>query len=251
MDKYTLKNIFKKSFVGVVWRMEADTANGLFAVETRQVDGGTAAYSVIRYETGEFLLHEIAYGDRNWTLVGFVEGRILLRALGTDTPMAPGITCLDAYSGRVIWEQFNYVWLGLDGGEVIARHRNFAGGYEQRLDVHSGQIEQKRNIPNKPTAPPIVLPELHYGQSPAFLAKYSIYSDLVCCRVADKVVWGFHEKMGQHYQIRLVISNDIRVLADPIVLSGLERMIPELFFMIGSHLFMIGNNKREIIAYLV
>ncbi|SFC70604.1 protein of unknown function [Parapedobacter composti] len=251
MDKYTLKNVFQKSFLGVVWRMEADTSRGWLAIETRRQDTGVPAFSVIRYATGESIIHEIHYRDRHWTLAGAVNGMLILKAFGHDSPAAPGIACIDAVNGQVRWEQFNYQLLALDDGDLIVRHRNFASGGEQRIDALHGQPTQKKIIPNKPTGHPIVLPERYKNGTPLLLTEYKIFGDLYHCVVGQANVWAFHEQTGQQYRIRLVVSNDLTILADKVILEGLPKMLPELFFMIANQLFIIGNNKREIISYLV
>ncbi|WP_257668062.1 DUF4905 domain-containing protein [Parapedobacter tibetensis] len=251
MDKYTLKTAFEKSFLGLVWRIETDVANGLLAVETRNKDTGAPLFSVFRYTTGISLIHEMPYGDRYWTLAAIVDNKLILRAYGQNSPDSAGIACIDALSGDVQWEQFNYAFLAIQDEAIIVRHRNFADGHEQYLAIHHGNLTQKTEALNKPMRQNIVIPQRHDGYIPAFLENYDIYGDLFHCTAGQNNVYAFHERDDQLYRIRLVVSSDSGVLADKVVISGLAKMIPELFFMINKQIFLIGNNKRKIVSYLV
>lgn len=251
MDKYTLKTAYQKSFLGIVWRMEADTTEHLLAVETRDKDSGAPAFSVFDYRTGTTLIHEKTYGDRNWTLAGTARRKLIIRAYGSNSPDGAGIACMDADHGTINWEQFNYTLLHVDRQQVAVRHRNFAGGYEQYLDIDTGNLTPFNTSASKPTGPEIVLPQQYSGNAPEVLDGFTIHGDIFHCPIGSKETWAFHEKTESGYRVRLVITSGLAVLADRIILSDLTAITPELFFVIGSHLFFIGNNKREIVSYLV
>ncbi len=251
MDKYTLKTAFRKSFFGVVWRIEADPAAGILAIETREPDTGIPSFSAIEYHTGVSSVDEKRYGDRNWSLAGVVDGKLILRAWGQNTPEGAGVVCMDASTGNVLWEQFNYTLISLENRQLIVRHRNFASGYEQYLNPRDGSLAEKNNLPNKPTGSEIVLPQRHVGDMPLFLENFDVKGELLFCRVGDRTVWAFHEAEDRTYRIRLVVSRGLKILTDRVMVSDLPKMAPELFFMINDYLFFIGDNKREIVAYLV
>ncbi len=251
MDKYTLKTAFKKSFLGIVWRIEADTTNDILAIETRDQDTGNPSFSAFDYTTGVSFTDEMPYGDRNWALAGTADRKLVLRAFGQNSPDSAGIACIDAINGKLLWEQFNYVLVGLGNQQLTVRHRNFASGYEQHLDLRSGNLTQFNNATNKPTGPNIVLPQRYTAEGPALLANYEVHGDIFHCRIGEKQVWAFHEVTHQTYRVRLVISSGLNVLSDSVVLADLAKMIPELFFTIDGQLFLVSDNKREIVSYLV
>ncbi|WP_177180998.1 DUF4905 domain-containing protein [Parapedobacter koreensis] len=250
MDKYTLKTAFRKSFLGLIWRIEVDAANSIFAVESRNQDNGNPAFSALDYTTGQSLLHEMPYGDRHWTLAGITDGKLILRAFAPDSPDSPGIACVDAFTGKLRWEQFNYTLVNIGNRQLTVRHRNFAGGYEQYLDLANGNLTQFNISANKPIGPDIVIPQTYTGEIPMLL-DYAAYGDIFYCQTGAKHVWAFHEKDRQTFRVRLVVSNGLTILADTIILTNLAKMIPELFFMIDQLLFIIGDNKQEIVSYLV
>src|SRR5690606_416406 len=251
MDKYTLKTAFKKSFLGMVWRIEADTTGNLLAVETRDKDTGRPAFSAFNYQTGESFIHEKPYGDRNWALAGIANRKLILRAFGQRSPDGAGIACIDAVDGELAWEQFNYVLLHVGSQQLTVRHRNFAGGYEQYLDSATGNLTQFNKTTSKPTEPTIVLPQRYEHDVPGILAGYAIHGDLFYCQIGPKHLWTFHEATQEAYRVRLVITSDLSILDDRIILRELIRMTPELFFMIEQQLFIVSDNKREIVSYLV
>ena len=251
MDKYTLKTAFRKSFLHVVWRIEADTSEGLLAVETRDKDSGAPLFSAFDYRTGDMFIHEKPYGDRNWTLAGTTMRKLIMRAYGANSPDGAGIACMDIDNGALLWEQFNYTLLRVDHSQLTVRHRNFAGGYEQYLDPTTGNLTPINTSPNKPTGPAIVLPQRYHGGVPGLLANFAIYGDVFHCQIGDKHVWAFHEATGSVFRVRLVITDGLVLLADKVILRDLPGITPELFFVIGQHLFTVGNNKQEIVSYLV
>ncbi len=252
MDKYTLKTAFRKSFLGLVWRIEADTDAGLLAIETRDQDTGKPLFSAIDYQTGRSPVYEKPYGDRNWTLAATTDRKLILRAMGQDGPNAAGIACIDAITGNLLWEQFAYAFVGLAHGRLVVRHRNFAGGYEQHLDPVDGNLTQKKTSPIKPSAPEIVLPQRYVGDMPPFLKSYSVHGEVFHYPIGERVAWAFHETPPEEgFAVRLVVSEGTQAVAEKVVLSGLTKMIPELFFAIANQLFFLGDNKREIASYLV
>lgn len=253
MDKYKLKTAFQKSFLGLIWRMEVDTRSGLMAVETRDAASGKPHFSVFRYSSGNTCLAEFPYGDRNWTLAGIINGLLLLRAYGAQSPDSAGIACINATDGEIMWEQFNYTLLAIQGDTLLARHRNFSAGYEEHLQVTDGTPlrQQPTQQQDQPSGEPLRIPHPYTGKYPDFLAHYAIHGDLHYCKAGSYEVWAFHETAGPGYRIRLAVSDTSGLIDERIVITGLTKMIPELFFMIGSQIFLIGDNKQEIVSYLL
>ncbi|WP_257656733.1 DUF4905 domain-containing protein [Parapedobacter lycopersici] len=253
MDKYKLKTAFQKSFLGLIWRIEVDTRSGLMAVETRDVASGGPRFSVFQYASGNAWLEEFPYGDRNWTLAGIVNGLLLLRAYGAQSPDSAGIACINAADGEILWEQFNYTLLAVQGDTLLVRHRNFSAGYEEHLQVTDGTPLRQRpvQLQDMPSGEALRIPQPYTGEYPGFLAHFAIHGDLHYCNTGSYQVWAFHETAGPGYRIRLAVSDISGLIDERIVITGLTKMIPELFFMIGSQIFLIGDNKQEIVSYLL
>ena len=135
--------------------------------------------------------------------------------------------------------------------QLIVRHRNFASGYEQHVDIDTGALTHINKPTNRRSAPDIIIPQRYTLELPAPLANYVIQGEILHCRIGSKQLFAFHEVTPQSYRVRLVIYSGLNILSDEIVLTGLTKMIPELFFAIGRQLFFVGDNKREIVSYLV
>src|SRR5690606_1387180 len=148
-------------------------------------------------------------------------------------------------------EQFNYSLIAVENRQLVVRHRNFASGYEQYLNPIDGTLTEKNNATNKPTHSEIVLPQRYVGDTPSFLESYAVKGDLVYCSIENRTVWAFHEAIDSTYRVRLIVSHGLEKLTDRILVSNMPKVAPELFFMINNQLFFIGDNKREIVAYLV
>jgi len=252
MDKYTLKTIFERSFSGVIWRIEADTAAKTLAIESRSPDDGLPTFSVVRYTDGHSLVHERAYGDRQWTLAGIAEDCILLRAIGQSQPSAPGIACLSSTSGETRWENFSHTFVAMHGGCIQARPRHIASGYYAYLAIRTGQpVDSSPSATKKPDQPEILLPSPTIDLPEAIVESYPIVGTALHFPFGDKDGWAFHIAQDDGYAVNLIITQERAILQARTLMTGLEKMIPEIFFVIGRQLFFIAGNKQEIVSYLV
>jgi len=255
MDKYTLKTAFKKSFSGLIWRLEVDAVNELMAVETRDMTSGKPRFSAFEYATGTSTITEIPYGERYWTLAGIIDATLIVRAYGANSPDGAGLAGLDARTGAIIWEQFNYTLVGIEGNTLAARHRNFASGYVERLRASDGTVIKRLEagpLDQTVRSSRVVLPRPYSGKTPSFLTRYAIHGELFHYATGGHDIWAFHEKESeQSFTVKLVLSSGLSVQAEEIVERGLTKMLPELYFMIGDQIFVITDNKQKIVSYLV
>ena len=235
----------------MVWRIEADTTAHLLAIETRDQETGHPFFSALDYRSGNLLIHEKPYGDRNWGLAGLADRKLLIKAFGQNSPNGTGIACIDIDHGGLLWEQFNFVLVRAGHRQLTVRHRNFAAGYEQYLDASTGNLTPFNKMAAKPTEANTVLPQRYEQGIPECLVGYPVHGDLFHCQIGQKQLWGFHEVIQEAYRVRLVVTSGLSVLADQVVLTELAKMTPELFFVIGQQVFIISDNKREIVSYLV
>ncbi len=236
----------------MVWRIEADTARNLLAVETRNTETGKPLFSAFDSRTGVSFIHEKPYGDRNWALAGTADRKLVIRSYGQNSPEGAGIACIDANNGHVLWEQFHYVLVGMAGTRLAVRHRNLAGGYEQHLDLATGDLVKTGTTAGHPEeAPQVVIPLRYAYGIPDSLANYPAHGDIFYCEIGSRQVWAFHEAIQDMYRVRIVISSGLTIVADRVVLPDLVKMLPELFFVIGNQLFIVSDNKQEIVSYLV
>lgn len=251
MDKYTVKTAFKKSFLGLIWRMEADTGANLLAVESRNPENGIPSFSVLDYRTGNLLMDAVNYGDRSWTLAGISGDRLILRHYGDRNPENAGICCMDVHGGHIVWERFNHIFISLLRDGVLAKPRNISSGYQLILSPEDGSVRSSPGRTTKPYQQNIVLPEVYVGNFPPMLKKYSIHGELHHCRTEEKEVWGFHQQRQGKYDVKLLITNGLNVMYEKVISRNRAKKLPEIFFMIKNQVFFIADNKQEIVSYLV
>lgn len=251
MDKYTLKTVFEKSFLGQIWRIEVDENSKLLAIETRSIENGKPFFSALDYLSGECPIDELAYGDKLWTLAGICEDKLLLKSYSEKSPEGAGICCLSAVSGAILWEKFNYTFLSIDTTQVLVRPAQFRSGYEISLSIENGEPTSKKIPSTKPSVNRIVIPQPYNMVFPDYIIHHNPIGSLYHHQVGEKEIWAFHVKNNNKLDVKLLISQGFMMLAEQTIMCNLEKMTPEIFFMIGQQLFFIDSNKRKIVSYLV
>lgn len=251
MDKYTLKTIFEKSFSGLIWRMEADTDDGVIALETRNPSTGIPLFSAIRYGDGRTLMSEQAYGDRHWTLAAVDRGHLLLRAFGKQEPDGPGIACLSVEDGELLWEKFNYTFIGFEKSAVVARPHRIRNGFNTYLSLHDGEPTAQHTLAeSKPAGSKIVIPKLVEGNAIKDLG-YEVVGPVHHHDFGDLAIHAFHEKKADKIEVTMLLMERGMIRQARTLMSGLTKMTPEIFFIIDRQLFFIDGNKQKIVSYLV
>lgn len=252
MDKYTLKTIFAKSFSGLIWRMDADTAQGVLAIESRDTASGVPSFSAIDYRDGRILMLEKAYGGRNWTLAAVGDGCIVLRAFGEREPQGSGIACFSAQTGKLLWEKFNYTFLAVTAEAISARPHHIASGYITHLSFHDGEpVELITKDKDTPPPSEIVMPIPADTMPVTITANYPVEGPAYYHDFGDKEAWAFHVPDAGEYTVELLIMDGGTILDKRTLITGLKKMTPEVFFLIKRQLFFIDGNKQKIVSYLV
>lgn len=250
MAKDTVKTGLQKSFSGLIWRIEVDTAKSLLAIESRDIDTGTPKFAVVDYESGITLFEERAYGDRLWTIGGVFGGYVILRNYGEHSPENAGIICINVSDGNVVWEHFGWTFLELRQHTLVVRPRSVLAGYETYVNIANG-AEITKPIDNPPIYNDVAIPSVHIDSFPSILKNYDVEGDIFTAHWLEKKIWAFHHRQNGTLDVKMLISNAFMILDEYTVMAGLNKKLPELFFMINNQIFFIRGNKREIVSYLV
>lgn len=253
MDKYTLNSGILKNFLRPIWRIEVDPAYHLMAVESRAVREGAFFITVMDYSSGYCFLDEqqLTLPDIHWVLAGIRSGIVVVRRMFPTSPLDAGICCFEAKTGELLWERYDLILDDLVGDWLGVRQRNWAFGQGSWVSIHDGQASEKFPPPNKPSVSDIVIPMVYLGNVPAVLHGYLWVGELWHAKCAANEVWAFHEDENGRYRIRMLITNGVGLVHDEIILSDLDKMLPEIFFIVGNRVFFVGDNKRDLISYLV
>jgi len=248
--KNTLDQTLSVKFSGMIWKIKVHPS-GVIAIETRNVELKQVLFSAFNYVTGETYFKEHAF-DEDWNLSLVFAGptNIILSAFEhAATPESKGILSVNAEDGKVIWQKFNI---------------SFSHATDQGLQVYDTRLQPRKyywidHLTGEPMISPITLspntdiffPETDLSFTiPSFIEHGAITGEISTLHYSDKVLTSFHEVENDYLKQRLVVYQEDRVLIDDILISGIQKLQPEAFFIQQNHLFYV-RNKEELISYLV
>ncbi|MNI22054.1 hypothetical protein D3C73_756000 [compost metagenome] len=135
---------------------------------------------------------------------------------------------------------------------VLIRPKVIAEGFQLFLNLQSMSIESKNETPFKPYTSELVYPIIYNGDIPIFLKDFPIDGEIWINTVNDYFIWAFYEKdRNNRYQIRLVQSTRETLTESIIAVSELELKLFNIYFLIHEQIFLLTDNKREFVSYLV
>lgn len=246
----TLSVSLAEKFSGLIWKVKIHVS-GLIAIESRNSDSKEVSFSVFNFLSGETYFKEKVY-DESWNLsLAYLTGSnlILNGYEHADSPESKGIISVDVNTGSVIWQKFNVSLNSIqeNGLEVFdprLQPRKYQWIDHLKAEPIPVPFDLKENIG-------ILFPQAsHSGILPPFISQNEIIGDISGLVYADYVFVSFHEKKNSNMQQRMVVYQGDRILLDDILISDIQKLQPEAFFIQQNHLFYI-RNKQEIISYLV
>lgn len=250
MSLYNLKNAFHIQVGLPIWRIEIDEKKQLIAVESRQQDGSKPQLSVYTFQ-GEEICSPLQLPAKEWTLASIQGDYIVCKKFGSATPLAAGVLIYNFRTSEAPSSFLAHHYLEALEGAVKVRHQNFQTGFEEYVLL--GENTLRRSLPTaiKPFVNKIVYP-LHYqGKRPKFLAPYAAIEDLWISQVGDKYIWTYYQKNQELWDIKLLVSNKYEVFAEATIAEGLKLRVPTIYFQVEEQIFLLTDNKQEIVSYLV
>jgi len=249
---YILQPVLSEKLEGYIWKIETGQETGLIAIESRDPESRQAAFSVMDFITGKVYFRERSYdrsGQLNLAWLGR-ENLILHGYEGTESPESKGITCIDSGSGEIIWQKFNvsldYVTeYGLRVYDPRLQPRKYTWlDHLSGTDINAPQgTETERED--------ILFPRQEPGfRLPGFTGAGEIAGGVQILHYNSRHIVAFHEINDGIMQQRIIVYQDDSILLDDILISGIQKLQPEAFFIQQKHLIYIRDKKR-IISYLV
>ncbi|WP_411275414.1 DUF4905 domain-containing protein [Daejeonella sp.] len=246
----TAKASLTERFSGLVWKVMVHRS-GVLAVETRNIELKQVLFSAYNYITGETYFKEKGFKE-NWNLsLAFAgeENLILIGYKHTETPESKGVFSVNIKDGNIFWQKFD---ISLNKIK------------DDALQVYDPRIQPKKYswINHKTAAliaepnevkvdSEIIFPEVDNSfVIPAFVEHGRLVGELLILHFADKVFLSFHETEKGLLRQRIVVYQDDKVIIDDILISGIQKLQPEAFFIHRNHLFYI-RGKEEMVTYLV
>ncbi len=247
----TLKPVLSEKFSGLVWKIKIHDS-GIMAVETRNSDLKQVSFSALNFQIGKIYFKERVY-DEAWNLNLAFTGFENLLLNGYDhagTPESKGIISVSVQTGEILWQKFN-ISLNLVNDEGIQVYdTRFQPRKYSWIDHISGEALPNA-VQDLSQNNSILFPETASTfEFPSFVGHGKLAGEVYALSYLGKDFLSFHEVHGNYLQQRLVVYQGDSVLIDDIIISGIQKLQPEAFFIQKNHLFYI-RNKQEIITYLV
>lgn len=251
MANHTISKAFNFNFTHPIWRVEIDAENKLIAVETRNPNDTLPYFNVITFE-GTYVLQDFKAIAKEWVLSGIQCKKLILKKIAHNSPIDAGIQVIDCYDPQQQETWFNYTFINMVDQGVLIRPNVIAQGLQLFLNLQTMSIESKNENSIKPYAPTLVYPIIYNGEIPIFLKDFPIDGEIWINMVNDHFIWAFYEKdKDNRYQIRLVQSTKEKLTATIIAVSELELKFFNIYFLIHEQIFLLTDNKREFVSYLV
>ncbi|MHC8950307.1 hypothetical protein [Sphingobacterium hungaricum] len=251
MTKYTINKAFQRKFPAIIWKIEVDNQQKYIAVETREPDSTDVFISVIAFNGNPILL-DYPLLEKDWTLDSIQSTYLIFKKIGENTPTKEGLLILDFVTKQEILRSYEYSLLDVYTSVLKVKHRLFASGMDEYIQLESGQKIQQAAVPQltRPTNN-IAYPYAIEFQKPAVLDKIDYDGSLWMSKLDDLYLWCFHQKQHNGYNLKLCISDLNQILVSEVILEDLEKQIPQPYFQVGNQIFLMSYNKQEIVSYLV
>ena len=254
MENYKVIRAFYKSFSQPIWKIQIDERFETLGLETRDFQEGIPLFSLIDLRMNATIAQDHPHPEKDWTLAGVHKHWLILRKVGRDSPYGLGVRVWDAASKVLLWEAPHLRFLSLQNGLLECKGASIVSGISQFLEIESGQPRRKPVNEAEP-ATYLQIPSLYEGKLPDGLVKYDAIMPIHHLVLNHTEIFAFHEYTDPISQVvmhvRWMILKHKEVVLDEIIISPLEKQLPELFFAFKEQLFFIGNNKKEFVSYLV
>ncbi len=249
MTKYTINKIFEKAFPTNIWKIEIDSVKPYVAIETRDVETTLASFFVFDFE-GNCLMSPCQADGKEWTLDSIQNGYLILKRIGEQTPVQEGIQIIQIHNNEIIFSSYEFVLLDVFKDYIHARHRSISSGESIAINIKNGEYSSANDIQFDMACNKVQYP-VTYQQTPRFLKHEHNIGPLWLSKCGHHFLWCYHKQKNDHFDLCLATSNLNQILDQQVILHDMEKMIPQPYFQLGSQVFFMSFNKREIVSYLV
>lgn len=252
LDKLILHQAFSEKFEGLIWKILVNEENGLMAIESRNSEVKKVAFTVLTLENGCIHFKEESY-EEPWNLNLAYAGKenlVLTAYDNSNSPESKGIISVNIKDGSVLWQRYNLA---------------LQAAYESGLQVYDSRINPRNySWINHLTAETLSEPGINFQGTgtlliaqlmenfilPDFIEAGQLQGEFSVLNFKGLNFVSFHEQIENYMQQRLIVYQNDSILLDDILISGIQKLQPEAFFIQNDHLFYI-RNKNEIVSYLV
>lgn len=247
-----MQPVISEKFSGLIWKIKVQGPLGLMAVETRNSDLKQVAFTVLNFISGHVHFKEVSYNEQwNLSLAFIGDKNLVINGYGhSDRPESKGIMSVSLTDGSVIWEKFNISLNEVNASGIQVYDSRFQPRKFDWIDHLSSNAIEAPALGQDPDSV-ILFPETDQSINiPSFIKHGEITGDILSLTFADKKILSFHEAKDGFFCQRLIVYQEDKVLIDDILISGIQKLQPEAFFIQQNHLLYV-RDKREIISHLV
>ena len=250
MNKYTIIKAFERQFPSKIWKIAIDARGRFIALETRDTDSTAPSIHILDFE-GNTQHAPLQIKEKEWTLESIQHNNIILKRVGTQTPIGAGIQIIDFYGQqRYLSEQ--HIWVDTYLDFIKIRHRNFQSGMEEFIRIIDASKAKGMKPDELSYCQSIQFPLRYSGQLPPFLKEIHLIDSPLLNEISDnRYLWSYHTQEQGFYQLHICISDRFKILERAAILLNMEKMIPQHYFKINNQIFLMSYNKQEIVSYLV
>lgn len=243
--------LFAHKINGIIWKILINANHTYIAIESRNSETKQLSFSALSLESGNFLFSDLKL-EEEWNLSLAFAGNSNLIISAFDQSLIPehkGIISLN-HDGSVNWQRYNLSLdyaddFGLTVFDPRIQPRRYYRIDHQTADV----LSESHSIPEKKKQ--IIFPEIQSSyEFPDWIDEKIIYGNISVLNYHGLEMVSFHQKKQDFLEQRLLVYQGDRVFIDDILISGIQKMQPESFFISKKHMFYI-RNKSEIVSYLV
>lgn len=248
-----LRPSLNAKFRAVIWKIEVDETEPVIALETRDKEGRTAAFSTFNYESGQCYFRDKSLEDSwLWSLDKVHQHSLYLHGYKTESsPEHRGIIALDVKTGEIKWQRFDYALRYISDQGLVVCNSLIELPEPQVISPETGQLINDI-LPGTGIKQHISFPEIYNDllSLPGFIPENAV-GPLLHLKHKDKNCWSFHIKNSEGYIQKLIISRNNEIILSDNLASGIQKLNPEAFFIHKSSLFFIRGNNCEIVSYLL
>jgi len=252
-DPEYIKPSLVKKFDGIIWKIEIDDKFPIIAIESRNAETHTTAFSAYNFQSGECLFENLVVEDSwRWSLDRVSNKIIFIHSyLSDETPEHNGIIAIND-QGNIIWQQYNKALRDISDEGLVVSDPKIQGKWLELLNPTNG-TSLKSFIPNyRPVTRDITIPSFIFDKNilPVPLSR-AVAGEIAYLNYHNKLIFSYHIENNNTYTQKLLIYEGDKILLEDSLAINILKRNPEAFFISCSHLFCIRDEKREIVSYLV
>lgn len=249
MIKYTINNVFDKTFDQPIWKIEVDCINNNLAIECRDPESTIPTFSICSFD-GEILMKDYTIEEKEWTLEGIQGNSLILKKFGSSSPIQAGIQIIHFPTKTIITTLSEYILKEIRENIIIAVHRSIPSGLLFYINLKTGEVSSTKQEPNFYYTC-VEAPRPYLGKIPPFMKDIQYEDQLFIQAFDDHFLWTYQTKNNCKFDLFLLLSTKNEILDKKVIIKSLDKLILQPYFKVKNYIFFLSDTKQNIVTYLV